>query len=77
MLQTWCSSEKLELYRPQIKMRWSCIKLQDNSARWINNLREKIDLNRNEIVLRENDNSQSQIYIVVQENLILIVENMF
>ena len=58
-------------------MRWSCIKLQDNSAGWINILREKINLNRNEIVLRENNNSQSQIYIIVRENLMSITENMF
>ena len=34
---------------------------------WINIVREKINLDRNEIVLRENNNSQSQINIVVRE----------
>ena len=37
-------------------------------------MREKTDLNRNKIVLQENNNSQSQIYIIVRENLISIAE---
>ena len=74
MLQTWCSSEKLELYRPQIK--WddvvsSCKIIQQSELIFCERKLISIAMR---LFCEKNYISQSQIDIVVRENLISITK---